>query len=133
MRVSMATLPFHFLQPSAGNSARRSPTQVRTMALDIVKLHISLLSEFFTLSDMAVMLSSRSGTTHPPLLPPYSNLFTTGHFLVKILGEVQDAAHEVIGMDISNEVASGFKTLLESTKWRFVDLLVLAWLRGEQI
>ena len=32
---------------NAGSSSRRSPTQCRTMALDIIKLYISLLSEFF--------------------------------------------------------------------------------------
>src|SRR4051794_483930 len=102
------------------------------MALDIIKLYISLLSEFFTLSDMAVMLSSRNTSALPPLLPLHSNVFTTGYYLAKILGEVQDGVNEVNGMDISSEAKNELKGLLESTRWRFEDVLIAAWLRGEQ-
>jgi exocyst complex component 2 len=49
---------------------------------------------------------------------------------MKILGEVQDSVNEVNGMEISGEVASGLKSLLESTRWRFEDILTHAWLRG---
>ena len=41
------------------------------MALDIIKLYISLLSEFFMFSDMAVMSPGRN--TARPLLPKSSN------------------------------------------------------------
>ena len=40
-----------FSQPS---STRRSATQCRTMAVDMVKQYIALISQFFRLSDMAV-------------------------------------------------------------------------------
>jgi exocyst complex component 2 len=102
------------------------------MALDIAKLYISLLSGFFTLSDMAVMLSSaaQNDSSLPPLLPAYSSSFTTAHWLTKILGEVQEAVGEVNGMDISNEVEKGSKALIESMRWRFEDILINAWVRG---
>jgi exocyst complex component 2 len=100
------------------------------MALDIIKLLISLQSEFFMLSDMAVMLTSRHAVTLPPLLPLYTNTFTTGHYLVKILAELQDGINDINGMDISGEVGNELKGLLESTKWRFEDILITAWLRG---
>ena len=98
------------------------------MALDIVKLYIALLSEFFTFSDMAVMSPGRN--TAPPLFPESSNSLTTAHHLMKILGEIQDSVNDVTGIEISGEATSSLKALLESARWKFADLLVNAWLRG---
>ncbi|CDO75740.1 hypothetical protein BN946_scf184921.g16 [Trametes cinnabarina] len=116
---------------NAATSSRRSPTQCRTMALDIIKLYISLLSEFFLISDMAVMSPGRNTT--PPLFPKDSNSLTTAHHLIKILGEIQDSVNDVTGMDISSEASSILKNLLESARWKFTDLLVNAWLRDANI
>jgi exocyst complex component 2 len=100
------------------------------MALDIVKLYISLISQFFKLSDMAAVMSPGGNNTNPPALPTNSNSLCTAHYLMKILGEVQETVNELNGMEISNEVSSGLKSLMESAKWRFEDILVTAWLRG---
>lgn len=101
------------------------------MALDIVKLYMSLLSEFFMFSDMAVMMSpnaSSSGT--PALLPRDSNSLTTLYHLTRILGEIQDGVNEINGMEISSEATSSLKGLLESARWKFEDILIQSWLRG---
>ncbi|KAG6861289.1 hypothetical protein C0995_001843 [Termitomyces sp. Mi166 len=115
---------------SSGN--RRSPTQCRTMALDVVKLYISLISEFFMLSDMAVM----SPSTNNPLprnLPRDSHSLSTAHYLMKVLGELQETVNDLNGLEISSEVSSLLKNLLDSAKWRFVDVLVGAWLRDARL
>lgn len=103
------------------------------MALDIVKLYVSLISDFFTLSDMSVSSSSGGRTPAPsPLLPgTTSHALSTAHFLMKILGEIQELVNEVTGMEISPELASvEMKNFLESVKWRFIELVVAAWQRG---
>lgn len=100
------------------------------MAIDIVKLYITLVSEFFKLSDVSLMASNSRDNVTPSLLPTHSNSFTTVQFLMKILGEIQDGVNEVNGMEISGEVTSGLKSLLESVRWRFEDVLTHAWLRG---
>ncbi|KAK7046645.1 exocyst complex component SEC5 [Favolaschia claudopus] len=128
-RISKSFMDGKFKRPQA--SSRRSPTQCKTMALDIIKLYISLISQFFKLSDMAVATSP--GGSSPPELPANSNSLCTAHYLLKILGEIQETVNELTGMDISNEAASGMKSLLESAKWRFEDLLVTAWLRDANI
>ena len=99
------------------------------MALDIVKLYVSLLSEFFCLSDAVVMQRNNSDSP-PKLLPRHSNSLTTAHFLIKILIEIQDCASEVTGMDIVPEATSNLRNLVDSTRWKFGDILVRAWLRG---
>jgi exocyst complex component 2 len=101
------------------------------MALDIIKLYVSLISQFFKLSDMAVMTSPGGST--PPSLPTNSNSLCTAHYLMKILGEVQETVNELNAMEISNEAASGLKNLLETAKWRFEDLLITGWLRDANI
>lgn len=99
------------------------------MALDVVKLYISLLSEFFVLSDMTVMASSKNND--PPFLPANSHSMSTAYYLLKMLNDVQETVNEVNLMEISHEAATGLKNLLESAKWRFEDVLITAWLRGE--
>ena len=115
---------------TGSSGSRRSPSQCRTMALDIVQLYITLISEFFKLSDVTLMASQGSNNATPPLIPINSNSFTTAYFLMKILGEVQDSVNELNGMEISGDAASGLRSLLESTRWRFEDILTHAWLRG---
>jgi len=101
------------------------------MALDIVKLYISLISEFFKLSDVAVVTPPSLDASTPPLLPTDSHSLATAHYLLRILGELQESVSELNGMEISNEASSSLKSLLESAKWRFTDVLVNAWMRGE--
>ncbi|KAI0371254.1 hypothetical protein BV20DRAFT_1120669 [Pilatotrama ljubarskyi] len=129
-RISKAFMDGRY-RKNAGSSSRRSPTQCRTMALDVIKLYISLLSEFFLFSDMAVMSPGRDTT--PPLFPKSSNSLTTAHHLMKILGEIQDSVNDVTGMEISGEATSSLKSLLESARWKFSDILVNAWLRDANI
>lgn len=101
------------------------------MALDIVKLYVSLVSEFFKLSDMAIMASpGRANEPLPALLPQNSNSLTTVYFLMKILNEIQETVNDLTALDISTESASSLRSLLDSTKWRFEDILIATWLRG---
>ena len=117
-------------QPLTSSSGgRRSASQCRTMALDVVKLYISLISEFFILSDMTVMASPKSKV--PPLLPAKSHSMSTAYYLLKMLNDIQETVNELNLMEISSETSSSLKNFLESAKWRFEDVLVVAWLRGK--
>ncbi len=98
------------------------------MALDVVKLYISLISQFFKLSDVAVMSLPGSQRTPLPHLPENAHSLCTAHYLVKILADIQETVTELTAMEISTD--GGLKSLLESVKWRFEDILIQAWLRG---
>ncbi|KAF8189841.1 exocyst complex component Sec5-domain-containing protein [Mycena galopus ATCC 62051] len=130
-RISKSFMDGKFKRPQG--SSRRSPSQCKTMALDIMKLYISLISQFFKLSDMAVMTSPGGSNSTPPELPTNSNSLCTAHYLMKILGEVQETVNELNAMEISDATSSGLKSLLESAKWRFEDLLITAWLRDANL
>ncbi|KAG9311750.1 exocyst complex component Sec5-domain-containing protein [Chiua virens] len=124
-KIARSFLEGKFKRPSG---SRRSAQQCSQMALDIVKLYVSLLSEFFNLSDAVVM--QRSNNDSPPkLLPKHSNSLTTAYFLIKILVEIQDCATEIMGMDTVPESSSNLRNLMESARWKFGDILVRAWLR----
>jgi len=99
------------------------------MAHDIIKLYVSLLSEFFVFSDMAVTTPPGDGSS-TPFLPEDSNSLTTAHYLMKILTEIQDNVNEINSMEISGEMSSSLKGLLDSAKWGFEDVLTHAWVRG---
>ncbi|KAL0958155.1 hypothetical protein HGRIS_000321 [Hohenbuehelia grisea] len=139
-RVAKSFIDGKFRKSTSATSAsasRRSPSQCRTLALDIIKLYISLISAFFTLSDMAVASSpslARTASTASPLVPTAQSCsLITAHWLMKILGEIQDSVQELTGLDIAPEAGSGLASLLESAKWRFEDLLLTAWLRDASL
>ncbi|RDB30270.1 Exocyst complex component 2 [Hypsizygus marmoreus] len=133
VKISKNFMDGKYRKPQATPTTRRSPTQSRTMALDVIKLYISLLSQFFTLSDMAVMASPNANNPSPSFIPADSHSLATAHYLMKILGELQETVNDLNGLEISPEVPPSLKSLLESAKWRFVDVLVNAWLRDARI
>ena len=74
------------------------------------------MSEFFTLSDMAVSPSSNSANVGR--FPPNSHSLATAHHLMKIMGEIQETVNELNSMEISNEATLNLKSLLESARWK---------------
>ncbi|KAI0249742.1 exocyst complex component Sec5-domain-containing protein [Lactifluus subvellereus] len=128
-KIAKGFLDGKYRKNGAVITSRRSPSQVRTMALDVIKLYVSLLSEFFLLSDMAVAAPSPTEESSPPLLPDDSNSLTTAYYLMKILTEIQDNVNEINSMEISTEMSTSLKGLLDSAKWGFEDVLMHTWVR----
>jgi exocyst complex component 2 len=104
------------------------------MAAEVIRLYISLISQFFTLSDMAVTTPQAGPPgehTLAPFIPVTSNSLTTAHYLTKILAEIQECVSETLSMDVSGDTNAGLRSLMESTRWRFEGALTEVWLRGE--
>ena len=102
------------------------------MALEIVKLYISLISQGFMLSDVVIMTSNATDS-RPPLLSAKSHSLSTAYYLQRILGEVQECVNDVKSLDISSEINQSLKSLLESIRSKFEDVLTSHWLRGKDI
>jgi len=100
------------------------------MALDIVKLYISFIAEFFVFSDVEIT-SPTGPENRTPFLPRMSNSITMAHFLIKVLGEVQETINEVSALEISSEVSTNTKSFLESARRGFLEILTQAWNRGQ--
>ena len=105
------------------------------MATDIVKLYISLLSEFFSLSDMAVATSPGGNTTmvEPSFLPPGTNSLSTSFYLARILQEITECINDIGATEMSTEAGAGLKELLDAARGRFEDALGYTWLRGQSV
>ena len=105
------------------------------MASDLIRLYISLLSQFFTLSDVAVASPNPNDSIAtlrlPPFVPQHAHSLTTAHYLTRVLSEIKDCVNEVVSMDIGSDANTGMKNLLESARWRFEGALTSVWLRGE--
>ncbi|KAG8892472.1 hypothetical protein FRB99_002694, partial [Tulasnella sp. 403] len=126
-------------QPPVSGS-RRSPAQCRMMALDIVKLYITLISEFFTISDPAVKSSPRDKQSLDPIVgtaatfvPFGTNSLTTCYYLGKTIGEITECINDVTAADISSDTNFSLNEFLVSARWRFEDVLCDLWLRDAQI
>ncbi len=102
------------------------------MAVGIVKLYVSLISQLFLLSDMVIMTSpsAASNLSHPPLLPTNSLSLSTAYYLQKILAEAQDCVTDIISLDISSDASQDAKNLMDSLRWRFEGIFASDWLRG---
>ena len=102
------------------------------MILKVVQEYITLLSEFFRLSDMAASSSNQIISDGlPAFLPAGSDSLTTSHYLIKLLAEMTDCVNEVVAMDVSPEATTSLHTLLETARWKFEEALCEVWLRGE--
>ncbi|KZO98600.1 hypothetical protein CALVIDRAFT_562045 [Calocera viscosa TUFC12733] len=107
-------------------TTRRSPAQIRTMSLELTRIYVSLISEHFTLSDA---LASPQPSTTFIFLPPVTNSLTSAHYLEKLLGELNDCVGDVMGLEMGGgiEAGEGLKGLVETARWRYVDVLCEGW------
>ncbi|KAG9127809.1 hypothetical protein FRC07_009001 [Ceratobasidium sp. 392] len=121
-RVGKAFMEGKFKKTSNGATSlstgtRRSPSQCRTMALDIVRQYISLISEHFKLSNMAVStLSLIGGQVPSSFIPPGADSVSAAHWLQLILKEVVECAREISEMEIGGDAASMLKELIDDSK-----------------
>lgn len=100
------------------------------MALDIIQLYISLISQRFNLSDVSVASTSSAPAALASFVPASCNSISAGFYSNRILTEILECVADLPGADISSEATLGLKNLLESARWRFEDALCEIWARG---
>ncbi|KAF8699849.1 Exocyst complex component Sec5, partial [Rhizoctonia solani] len=140
-RIGKAFLEGKFKKTSGASTVnlstgtRRSPTQCRTMALDVVRQYISLISEYFKLSDMAVSTLSpvANGQVPSSFLPPGADSVSAAHWLQLILKEIVDCSREIGEMEIGGDASSMLKELIDGARWTFGDALCGLWVRDSKI
>lgn len=112
------------------------------MTQDIVTLYVSLLSSFFSLSSSTAPAPppppSQKGSADdlnatpplPPFVPPVSNAATNCHWLLRVLNELMECVSELGALELAGEATQTLKELVASTRWRFVEAICSAWVRG---
>lgn len=104
------------------------------MALEIIKAYTAILSQFFTLSDVAIAESSIKKEGEDPPIPPFvpegTTVIASCHYGEKVVEEVNDCAGDLMAVDVSGEAAASLKGLLDSLRWRFEEVVAATWARG---
>jgi exocyst complex component 2 len=98
------------------------------MALEVIKLYISLLSTFFTLSDPSI--PSKAIEDVPSFVPPGTTVLAACHFAEKLVEDVNEGIGELMGVDIGSEAGNGLRNMLDSLKWRMQEVISALWARG---
>lgn len=114
-------------------ASNRPANTCRIMALEILKLYSSLLSQFFRLSDPAVAEStSRKDGGHqlPSFVPAGTTVITACYFAEKLVEYVSDCAGELAVHEVVNDSGNSMKGLIESMKWKMQEVIGAAWARG---
>lgn len=105
------------------------------MALEIIKLYTSALSHFFTLSVVAIAESSvrRDGEDPPipPFVPAGTTVIAACFFSERLVEEVAECAAELMAVDVGGEAGQGLRSMLDSLRWRFEEVIAAIWARGE--
>jgi exocyst complex component 2 len=105
------------------------------MCLEIVKLYTSYLSQFFTLSDVALAESSprREGSDPPvpPFVPEGSSVLTACFFAERLVEEVAECVGELMSVDLGPEAGNSLKAMTDSMRWRMGEAIAATWTRGE--
>ena len=105
------------------------------MALEIIKLYTSTLSQFFTLSDVSVAESAIKKDGMDPPIPPFVPAGTTVlaacYFSERLVEEVAECAGELMAVDVGNEAGQVLRSMLDSLRWRFEEVIAATWARGE--
>jgi exocyst complex component 2 len=136
-KIAKACMDGKYLQrdAAAGGQIRassRPPSACRQMASDIVKFYIGTMSQFFTLSDIAVVSSSKpTSSAVPSFVPVGTTVFAAAHFAELMSAEVNDCAQELMAMDIGKELTQATKGMTDSLRWRMLEVVSSTWLRGE--
>lgn len=101
------------------------------MASEIIKLYISSLSSYFTLSDAALADSRKEKEAPvPPFVPAGSTVFCSAHYAEVLIDELADCVAELHVSDISGEAVNGLKSLVENTRWRMMEVVTASWAKG---
>ncbi|KIS00342.1 exocyst protein [Cryptococcus deuterogattii 2001/935-1] len=142
-RCILASYPFPreaaFRQRDSSDNiaaSNRPANTCRIMALEILKLYSSLLSQFFRLSDPAVAEStSRKDGGHqlPSFVPAGTTVITACYFAEKLVEYVSDCAGELAVHEVVNDSGNSMKGLIESMKWKMEEVIGAAWARDAKI
>lgn len=116
-------------------ATRRPASTCRAMALEIIKLYISTLSQFFTLSDVAIAEAAIREDGEDPPIPPFVPAGTTViaacYFSERLLEDLAECAGELMVVDVGSEAGQGLRSTLDSLRWRFEEVIAATWARGK--
>ncbi|GMK54888.1 hypothetical protein CspeluHIS016_0114740 [Cutaneotrichosporon spelunceum] len=134
-RIARACMDGKYLKRDASGTFKassRPATSCRQMASDILKAYLSTISQFFALSDIALVARSKPTTTIPAFVPAGTTVLAACHYAEKILDDVADCVLELTAIDVGKEASQGAKAMLDSLRWRLEEVIATTWARDAQ-
>ena len=106
------------------------------MASEIIKVYISTLSQFFSLSDRSLSEAAIQRKGEDPPLPSFvpggTSVLTACRYAEKIVEEISEAANDILSIDVSPEAVHGVKKMVDSFRWRFEEAIAATWARDSR-
>lgn len=103
--------------------------------MEIIRLYISSLSSFFTLSDAGLADQPRKDTSAelriPPFVPAGTTVITACFFAERLIEEVAEAVSELSVVDIGSDALNNSRQLVENMRWRMEEVICATWAKGE--
>ena len=115
-------------------ASSRPATACRQMASDIIKLYVSTMSQFFTLSDIGVVVTASNGNKSrivPSFVPAGTTVIAAAYFAEKVSAEITECTTELMSIDVGKEATASARGMLDSLRWRMLEVVASTWLRGE--
>ncbi|CAG8674429.1 4002_t:CDS:10, partial [Dentiscutata heterogama] len=103
----------------------RKVEQCQNMAKGVIDLYASLLSEFFSLPPLSGDHTSDRPTSS--FIPVQSDSVTTCYFLTKILHGMRECVNDINSINMASDVSNALQILMEHTRWKFVEIICVAW------
>jgi exocyst complex component 2 len=106
------------------------------MASEIIRTYTTSLSQFFTLSDLALaeaqspVRAENQDPPIPPFVPAGTTVITACYWCEKLVDEVGECVSELLGVDVGSEAGTGVKGMMDSLRWRFGEVIGTTWARG---
>lgn len=103
--------------------------------MEIIRLYISSLSAFFTLSDAGLADVPRKDTSAelriPPFVPAGTTVLTASFFAERLVEEVSECVGELGIVDIGSDAVNTSRQLVENLRWRMEEVICAIWAKGE--
>lgn len=134
-KIAKACMDGKYLKRDSSGSLRashRPASSCRQMASDIIRTYLSTMSQFFTLSDIALVSRSKSNGTIPGFVPAGTTVLAACHYSEKILDDVADCVLELTAIDVGKEASQGAKGMLDSLRWRLEEVISTTWARDAE-
>lgn len=134
-KIARACMDGRYLKRDSSGTLKassRPASSCRQMASDILKMYLSTLSQFFTLSDIALVARSKPTTTVPGFVPAGTTVLAACYYSERILYDVGDCVLELTAIDVGKEASQGAKAMLDSLRWRLEEVIATTWARDAQ-
>lgn len=118
---------FTVTQPTdASSQSERIYAQSRAWASESVDTLISLLSHYFTLTDIDVLVRQPLSPL-PDWVPRHTCSATAAYYMQSALTELAEAVNDIDALSISSRTAANLRNLLANTRFRFTEVLCRLW------